>query len=333
MKVWISWQTISNTETNMKIAIVNSNGENKSVWDHTVGNELNQLAGCEGLFFDSPLVNDNTIEIPMVNSGIAVQNLILNKDLREKAFDGLGFIKEEKHGGNFLYMLFNGETFSDIMELSISTRFMTGGVGPRIPFAQGVGLHTESTTAYEAFPSLLRLRDMLHSLEYHGEVLCLINKDFMITNAIFGHCYWAFGMFSEICKNTTQDMLEFMFGKLKTCELYESICIGNLVSQVPYPMNGINCPVIHAPKGAEKHLWRVPRQGGEYLIITCHGAYSREARKRIRRTLDNLVLFNDELQFRVDYGLRMSMTLEDKRLKELEEQNFKTPATSDPVVS
>ena len=314
----------------MKIAIVNSNGENKSVWDHTTGNELNQLAGCEGVFLDSPLLNDGSIELPIINSCIGIQNLLLDEKLREATFDSLGFIPAEKVNGNFLYCLFNGENFSEILELSTSMRFMTGGIGPKIPFAQGVGLKC-SNTVYEAFPAIIRLREMLGRLNYHGEVLCQITPDYTISRAMFGHTYWAFAMFAEICKNSVQDMLEFMFGKIPTCELFDSICVGNLVSQSPFPNIGLVNHMIHAPKGAEKHLWRVPRQGGEFAIITCHGGYLKEARKRIRRTLDNLVGFNDELQYRIDYGLRMSFVLEVKRYKELEEQTF-VPVTSSPVI-
>jgi hypothetical protein len=287
---------------------------------------MNQIGGCEGLFLDSPLLNDGSINLPIVNSCVGIQNIILNEELKTQLFESMGIAQGQCRGNNdsCLYMLFNGEKFSDILEASYSERFMTGDIGPNVGFTHGAGIKCKSEV-YEAFPALIRLREFLTKVEYHGEVLCNITPDFLMTNVWFGHCAWGFGMFSEICKSTTQDMLEFMFEKVDNCELYESICVSNLITNSPFPNRGLANRIIHAPKGAEKHLWRVPRLGGESIFITCHGSYLKEARKRIRRTIENLLGFDQELQYRIDYGLRMSFNMCKQEYKQFEEMSFTQP--------
>lgn len=318
----------------MKIAIVNSQGYNKSVWDHTVGNELNSLLNCDGVFFDSPLINDGSIkDIPLVNTSVGIQNLILNEELRVKAFESIGITLGKAKGARdtCLYSLFNGKEFAEFMEISYSDRFMTGDVGPEVGFSHGVGIKC-GTQIYEAFPSLIRLREMLTKLDYHGEILLNVTPEYLVTNVWFGHCEWAFPLYSEISQNNVQDLLLFMFGKSIEIKLYDSIAISTLVSLPPFPTIGLSNKIIHAPKGAEKHLWRFQTLGSEQLCIVCHGAYLREARKRIRRTLDNLVQFDSSLQYRIDYGLRMPFTFMADKYKEFEAGEF-TPQQPSPSSS
>jgi hypothetical protein len=310
----------------MKLAIINSDGSNKSVWEHTVGNELNQVGGCEGMFLDSPMVDDRSVDLPVVNSCVGIQNILLNDELRSDLYQSMGIIPGASTAS--LYALFNGTKFSEFIEIAYSGRFMTGDIGPDIIFSHGAGIKCKSHI-HEAFPALIKLREMLTKLQYHGEVFCTISKDFIITDVRFGHNVWAFGMFSEICKSSVQDMLGFMFEQVEVCELHESICVANLITSAPFPSRSLTPKKIHAPKGAEKHLWRIPYGGSENVLAICHGSYLKEARKRIRRTIDNLLSFDNELQYRLDYGLRMEFVLNSDEYKKFEETNYSLPV-SDP---
>lgn len=312
----------------MKIAIVNSVGETKSLYDHTIGNELNSIHGCEGVFLDNPLLADGSVDLPLVNSCIGVQNIILNENLKSSFMESVCGTRGDKleEGGSTLYTLFNGEAFSDFLEVNFSGKFMTGNIGPDLGFVHGVGIKCDSNI-YDAFPVLIKFREAFNKLQYRGEILFAISSDYRITGVKFGHSHAHFCLYAELCQNTVQDCLEYLFGKVNKITLHESIAVANLVTLSPYPSRSLNTQTIHAPKGAEKHLWRSQYGNGETVLVVCHGGYLNEARKRIRRTIENMLAFNPELQYRLDYGLRMGFVFNGDKYKAFEEATY-TPKVS-----
>jgi len=280
----------------MKIAIMD-----KSVVDHTDGNVFGANRDCDALFVDDPLLTPRLEGILTANTCIGVRNLIVSEELRKNFEDFLGLDKKSPPISS-LYSLFNGKDFSDFLEVHYSKHFLTGEVGPEVGFVTGVGLKV-TDDIYQAIPQLNKLKSMLISMKYQGEVLLTVTKNYTLSNVNFGHYYGHFALYAECAKCSVQTLLDFVFGKGVPCELYDSCCIANLVSQQPFPtrINTSTGP-INAPKGAEKHLWRIPIESGEIVLIVVHGNYLLEAKKRMRRTLENMRSYSDSIQYRIDYG-------------------------------
>lgn len=301
----------------MRIAIIDSTKTAKCVWDHTDGNVLNGLQDVEGVLVDDVLFNLPLVDVPVGNTSIAIKNLLLNPQLQGPVYDHIGVVPGDSISQ--IYALFNGKEFSEFLEVSHSEYFMTHDVGPRVGFTTGVGLRV-GNEIYDAIPALSRLRDFLTKSEYRGEVCCSVAENFLLTDIRVGHFVGHFSLFSELAKCSTNDLLEFIFGKVASCTLYDSIGVSNLVTLPPFPSGGLQPQVIHAPKGAEKHLWRIPRFNSEAVLVTCHGLYLQEARKRVRRTIENIRMNAPDLQYRVDYGYNARFVLtggEYEKMKEI----------------
>jgi len=296
----------------MIISVITKSGEAKPIIDHTEGNYLGYNFEAEGVFVEDALTPVDWEGKPYVNTCIGVQNLILKPELQKAFYESLAF--ERTNSVSTLFALFNGEEFSDFLEVSFSDRFMNGEVGPRLGFITGVGLRV-GENLYEAVPQLLRVKQALKDIKYQGEVSFGVSERYTLTGVHFGHLYGHFALFSEICKNTVQEMLDFMFGIFPKIELYDSIAVGNVISQPPFPciIQNTNGP-IHADKGAEKHLWRVILGGTlEVVLHTVHGTYLGEARKRLRRTIEKMLKYSDVLQYRTDFGYGAQFVLTKER--------------------
>jgi hypothetical protein len=281
----------------MKVAILAP--EANAIADHAENCSIGMQPDTEAIFLGHPL--QDAPNLPTANSSIGVRNILLYPELKEKLFtDHLEFSSAPTK--TVLFALFNGKIFSEWMEISHSGRFMTKDVGPELGFTTGVGMKVD--VPVEDVVKITKLTEALTSLGYRGEVAVGISSDYCITDVSFGHSYGFFGMFAEVCKLGADEIMEFIFGNREACELYPSICVSNLVSQQPFP-NIISTQTAHigAPHNAEKHLWRVSISGLiDVALVTVHGTYLGEARKRLRRTLENMRRFNDAIQYRTDYG-------------------------------
>jgi len=302
----------------MKIAIMD-----KSIVDHTEGNVFGANRDSEALFAGDPLFTPRVENIPVVNTCIGVRNLLLSEELRKNFETHLGVV--EGKDISTIYSLFNGEDFGDWLEVSFSKRFMTGEVGPEVGFVTGVGLKI-TEDIYQAIPQLIQLKDALKRIQYRGEILCTLTEGFQLTRVEFGHYYGHFALYSECAKSSVQGLLDFLFGTTKSCELYDSCCVANLVSQTPFPtLGGISQGQINAPKGAEKHLWRILLGNSEIVLIVVHGNYLSEAKRRLRRTIENMKQYSDCLQYRIDYGNHCQFLLCQEKYLSLS-QVCKTPS-------
>lgn len=293
----------------MKVAILNTQGGLRSVFDHTEGegNTLKIEKDTEAILVERP-TDILEVTVPVGNSCIGVANLMMREDLRKGFFQVAG-VFPEKSTVSSVFAFFNGTDFSDWLEVAYSDRLLSGEVGPRVGFTTGCGLKVKESIL-EALPGLLAVRDALRELNYRGEILCGVAEDFTLTNISFGHFWGHFGMFTEMCTAKTQGVLEFIFGKVPMLELYESCCVSNLVTLPPFPIPANESQRLNAPKSAEKHLWRIQYgPASEIVLIAVHGSSVGEARRRCRRTLDNMRQYEDTIQYRIDYGLRRRFVL------------------------
>ncbi len=297
---------------NKIIGVTNGTGEAKCVVDHVENALLGLTPSVEVVFADHPLA-DLLGEIPVLNSCVAIRNAILHPELQQGLFETWQ-VKPGPWKSSF-FALFNGTDFSDWLEVGFSTRFMTGNVGPVVGFAQGAGLRAEGVL--DGVRGMDKVQRTLRDIGYRGQVLLYVNELFELTDVRFGHFYAHWGIFSELCKVSNGEMISFLLGDMPGCELYDSVCVANLVSMMPFPSLSIQTQAIHAPKNAEKHLWRVPRGLGETVLITVHGDTVHEGRRRIRRTLDNMLQGNPDLQYRTDYGYGLGFTLARERYVKL----------------
>lgn len=298
----------------MRIAIVGSSNSAKCIWDHAEGYAFNNLQDVEGVLVDEALFNLPPVSVPVANTCVAIKNLILNPDLQGQVYDHIGVVAGEPVTS--VFALFNGKEFSEFLEVSSSEYFMTQNVGPKVGFTTGTGLRVGSEI-YDAVPALARLRDFLTKSEYRGEVLIELADNYLITDIRIGHCFGHFALFSELAKCSVKDIVEFIFGGVSSCALYDSIGVANLISLPPFPSGSITPQMIHAPKGAEKHLWRFPKYNSEVILITCHGMFLQEARKRVRRTIENIQANAHDLQYRVDYGYNARFLFNDSTYERL----------------
>lgn len=284
----------------MNISVI-SMGEAKAIVDHTEGNYLGYNFEADGVFVEDPLTPILWENKPYANTCVGVQNLLTNKVLYSAFMDNMAF--EKTPNVSSVFAVFNGTEFSDFIEVTHSDRFMNGEVGPRLGFVHGTGLKLQGNP-YDMLPQLLRVKKALTDIAYRGEVALGISQNYTITGIHFGHLYGHFALFAEICKCDVQGILEFIFGNVEKLELYDSIVIGNLITQPPFPSTvGTPSSPMQADKGAEKHLWRILLGGTtEVIIHTVHGTYVGEARKRLRRTIEKMLRYSDILQFRTDYG-------------------------------
>ena len=312
----------------MKIAIV-STGEAKAILDHTEGNFLGYSKDAVAFFVDNPLQKLET-ELPVANTCIGVQNLMLHEDLRKALLDDHVKVSKEFPVSS-LFAFFNGENFSEWAEISFSQKFMSGNVGPEVGFTTGVGFRV-AYDVLEAVPSIPKLKEVLRNLNYRGEVLCSVAENFTLTGVAFGHFYGHFAVFSEISRNSVQEILDFVFGKFPECKLYNSCCVANLVSQPPFPLIIPNsASPLHAPRSAEKHLWRIMINNlVETVLITTRGMSLSEARRRLRRTVENMLHYNSTLQYRNDYGFNLNFVLSAKKYEDAKTSNWKKP-TNQPT--
>jgi len=287
----------------MKIGLISKSRMLEAFIKHGNNCHIGTVRDDAGVIVDNPLEEVPT-GIPIGNTSLAVKNLIGNSEAMA-TFRGLLGLSELEQTVSYIFALFNGTQFSEFLEISFSTKFMNHEVGPQVGFTTGIA--TKCTNEiYVAVPQLNKFQDILSKqLKYSGEVLFGLAQDYTISNVTFGHSYGPFGLFIESCREGFENCLHFMLGQAENCTLYTSCALANLVSLLPFPVFAIGKPErIEYPSSAEKHIWKFPFANSEVALITVHGQYSiGEARARLRRTIENMLRYREDLQFRTDYGV------------------------------
>lgn len=307
----------------MKIGILSTLGTANAVLDHAEETILGVQPNVTDYFVEDSLLEIKP-EFKYINTCVGIQNFILNKKAREAVL-GLLDIKPAQPSST-IYGMFNGENFSDFMEISFSNKFMTGEIGPNVGFSLGTGIKIQENIE-DVFPQIVKIKNFLRDIKYRGEVLCGITKNFKISSISFGHFYGHFGMFMEVLKTgTCKNALEFILGTRNTCELYDNLVIGNVVSVQPYPLTLPNSNIrIMAPQSAEKHLWRIKNLTLEFVLITIHGNSLQETKRRMRRTLENMTNYEPNLQYRIDYGRTPHFVLVEEQFQKFAERVYEVP--------
>lgn len=270
-----------------------------AIIEHTKNVTQGCMPNCEGAILEDVL--QAAPEIPVINTCIAAKNFMLHKTLRDEVLEAFGVIKHTPHA--FLYGFFNGENFSDLIEISYKIHFMSHDAGPALGFVQGAAMPC-SPAVYQAFPNLEKIRSGLADLEYRGEITIGITKNFQICSIAFGHFSGGWSLYTEMSTQTAQNNFEFCFGEQKECKVHENcIAFNTLLSLHPYPCKIKINTQIKAVAGAEKHLyrqWYTPEQ--EIAYACCWGNSISEARQRIYRIINNCKQYSPDLQYRSDVG-------------------------------
>jgi len=296
---------------------------------------VDQCEGC-GYGIGDGYVAENVLckipaSMPVANTSVGVQNLLLHSELMEQLYyNELRFSRQP--AVSTLFAFFNGDRFSDFLEVVYSERLMTGEIGPRIGFASGVGIKLK-TDPTAALVSLSRIRDVLKQLNYFGEILLEISADYQITFLRFGHFYGHFALFAELSYQSPQELIEFIFGQGHKAELKNMISVANLISQQPFPLIIQNSQgSIVAPRSAENHLWRMRVMNMvEIVLHTTQGSFLGEAKKRWYRTINNMSRHNDELQYRNDFGFLpkgKGFVFEEKTFEDLKQRPLVSQGSS-----
>ena len=133
-------------------------------------------------------------------------------------------------------------------------------------------------------------------------------------------------MFYELCKNKKKNgVIKFLLGEAEKCELLDQIVVSNVVSKAPFPYLHRSVEEIAIPtkSDANKHIWRIQNLESKYVMVVASGDYLLEARRRMRRTLNNLSKYDRDLQYRTDYGFRRELLLMKERYDSLCSQEWK----------
>ncbi len=288
----------------MKLGLVSYNAT-KAICEHTKEVITTIDDTTEGVIVEDPNMVVNNIEC--INTCTAIQNMNARPDLKEAFFDELKIKKATPV--SYLYGFINSTGFSDLLEVSFSTRFMSGNVGPVLGFVQGTAIPTNKEV-YQAFPQLKKIEEALIAIDYRGEIGLGCTKDFNICNLIFGHQTGMFSLYTELSQLSAQANFEWCFGKGAFCKVHErGISVTTLLSSSPFPAPSSKQTEVIAPVGAEKHLYRVQFESHEVAFVSTWGKDIIEAKRRTRRTIENCVSFNPELQFRIDYGYKEQFVL------------------------
>jgi hypothetical protein len=284
----------------MKIGLY-ANKSPRAILEHTKEVTLGVTIDTEGIMVEDVL-HDVPSKLPVINTSVGAKVITSMGENRELFYKELGFVSQAPD--SFLYGFLSPDSVSDFMEMQISGKFMTGDVGVDIGFVQGTGVPC-SKEVYAAFPKLEGLVDALHVLEYSGEVVIGVTRDFQLCSLTLGHCTGAWSLFTELAQQSPQETLEFCFGKRPSCQLHsDRIAVCTMLSYSPYPYIDTEPFSVLAPRIAERHLYRFNVGNSELAYAAASGCAVFEARRRIRRTTDNCSNYNATLQYRIDYGVR-----------------------------
>jgi hypothetical protein len=321
----------------MKVAIVSTIGELESVVGHGTMATVGRTEDTTALMLESPLLplDENLL---MINGSIEIQNYLLNPNIHKAINEQLGITGEP--GCSSLYGFWNGEKFSDWLEVCFSLKLMSGNVGVEAGFTTGTALRVDCE-AKLALPQIELIEKFLKETSYKGEVLLTITKDFKVTRLGFGHFYGHFGLYTELSRLGKVDgILEFLGGIQPELILGDALGIGNIVSLPPFPWKipQVKSRVILAPQSAEKHLWRIRNEQLQFVYVTVRGLSLIEAKRRMRRTMDNMASYNPDIQYRIDYGhstssfvlgLETYQRMQEKRSFDVPQREKKVEQTDD----
>lgn len=243
---------------------------------------------------------------PCINTCSAVRALAEDERLAEE-FKRLYNIK----GGvsaTYLYGFVGESDTTDFLEMTYSTKLMTGNVGPDVGFVKGTGMYAPDI--FNAVPSLSNLIEGLQTMGYRGEICVGINDSYEINNVIFGLFMGGWALYNELSKGTMDDYYKFTVDGTRPKGLHKNgIAVVNLMTVPPFPSGLAHESFMTYPPEAEKHIYRTRYGRTEVAYASAWGTDITEAKRRCRLTLENCNAVNPDLQYRVDYGYKESFVL------------------------
>lgn len=296
----------------MKIGILGERSS-RAILEHTKDCVLGISDSVDGIMVEKVLM-ETPEGIPAINTCNGAKILEVDSKIYSSFCSQVGITNTKPD--SFLYGFLSPTQESQLIEFVMSDRFMNEDVGPRCGFVQGCALPVGSEVN-QAFPKLGLLFDMLHQIQYCGEITIGVNRRYEICSVTFGHCTGAFSLYTELAKQSPQHTLEFAFGKYRKAELHENrVAVTTVLSYPPYPYDGTQPFSIIAPRQAERHLYRFNSGMAELAYAAAAGAQVFEARRRLRRTFVNCKNYQDDLQHRTDAGKFCKFTLAQDQYKE-----------------
>lgn len=296
----------------MRIGLI-AQGAEKAICEHTKEVVLGIDDLTEAVLVEYP--GTYVPDLPSINTCLAVRNMKAQPKLEEMFQSELGVVNSTID--SFLYGFFNGKNFSDLLEVSYSTRFMAGDIGASIGFVQGTAIPA-TNEVFAAFPELTQIQTGLNEIEYRGEITLGCTRDFHISDIKFGHQTGLFALFTELSQLAPQANYEWCLGIGHECKVHEDgISVCTLISNPPFPVPTSETVPLIAPVGAEKHLYRVNAMSHEVAYVATWGVDLVEAKRRTRRTIENCVSFNPNLQYRYDYGYKERFVFSQEKYQKL----------------
>lgn len=296
----------------MKLAYVGSSAHN-AVIKHSLNITLGVREGTEAVIVEQARTED-IWELPTLNTSKAIRAMLEVESI-EKEFNELYGIKDCAPT-TYLYGFIGEKRTSDFLEMTYSTHFMVGDVGPNVGFVKGTAIPAEDPLL--AVPGLANLIEGLQGMGYRGEITIGINKGFEMCNVLYGTFIGGLALFNELSKGHIQDYYSFCVNDIMPGGLHKrGVAVVNLMSLPAFPMNLHVDEAPQYPPDAEPHLYRVKYQNVEVAYAAAWGTSIHEAKRRCRQTLENCTAVNPTLQYRVDYGHKEDFVINSARWSEL----------------
>jgi hypothetical protein len=296
----------------MKLGLIADNAH-KAICEHTKNVVVGIDDMTEAVIVEHPLTH--VPDIDSINTCVAVRNLLTNTQMEEAFLAELNI--KPGPSASLLYGYIGPKGFSDLLEVSYSTKFMSGDVGQNLGFVQGTGIPA-SPDIRMAFPQINKIEKALIDIEYKGEIVLGCAADYTICDIKYGHQTGLFALFTELSVLPPQANFEWCLGKGEKCSLHsDGVSVCTLLSNSPFPVPSPQPTTLIAPVGAERHLYRLVFNSHEVAFVSTWGTSIMEAKRRTRRTIENCVSFNPFLQYRIDYGYKERFIFNADRYKEL----------------
>lgn len=181
-------------------------------------------------------------------------------------------------------------------------RFMEGERGKIV---EGMGCVSKFLECSLGKRILNPLEELLKSLSFYGalEVDCIMNENSVniknITTKFRNGCFQSL---LEGVKEPLGELLVTLPTKDRSPEVGSdwNISVGLSIPPWPFSTNGNFSFTLEVPIPARRHVW-IENVNGFLSYVTARGQDIREARRRVYRTVDNLITSKD-IQYRRDVG-------------------------------
>lgn len=297
----------------MKIGYIGE-GAYRTVMEHCKSITLGINEDTEACLVESAQM-EGPSDLPCLNTCQGVRTLSNMPELATLFSQQHGLV--DAYPTTYLYGFISPDGWSDMIEMTYSTRMLTGDIGVQVDFVQGTGLAVVDDLAL-AIPQTEGLKQSLVELEYRGEIKLGLTKDYKICSVEFGHSTAGFALYTELLSRNPQEMYEWCLGIGEKPRLFEDgVAVVTMLSYPPFPYDTSVGLSVKAPRGAEKHLYRVAYGKTEVAYASTWGKDIFEAKRRCRKTIDNCRAYNKDIQYRIDYGCGDFFVLSQERYEKM----------------